>query len=182
MQLSDGDEAMIGAIDLGRGKRWMLASVPFYCNGKVGNLVCDSGAAVTCINLQFARAAGLNIRGLDADAARRKAVTASGGRLEPLGQTDVTLEVQLVLLDETATWLHWNRRFTLTDVMVYDFGLDSPRDIYCGYADWAFEKGAPSTALGHLAHLVMNGAKLLAAPRMPPVGTDVPLLEVTRIT
>ena len=172
---------MIGAIDLGSGKRWMLASVPFYSNGKIGSLVCDSGAALTCINLSFARTAGLHIRGLDA-AASRTAVTPTGARLMPIGLTDVTLEVQLVLLDETATWLHWNRRFTLTDVVVYDFGADSPRDIYVGYADWAFEKGAPSTALGHLAHLVMNGAKLLAAPRMPPAGTKVPLLEVTNIT
>ena len=34
-QLCDGEEAMIGAIDLGSGKRWMLASVPFYSNGKI---------------------------------------------------------------------------------------------------------------------------------------------------
>ena len=86
---------MIGAIDLGSGKRWMLASVPFYSNGKIGSLVCDSGAALTCINLSFARTAGLHIRGLDA-AASRTAVTPTGARLRPIGLTDVTLEVQLV--------------------------------------------------------------------------------------
>ena len=152
---------------------WRLGKLSFHSLGVAGQMVLDSGSAVTAVSGDFVAKAGLKI---DKDFKNIKdttVVTADGGRLNPLGTVDLPVSVQLLLdvsdKDGEPLFVHWDRTFTLKNVWVLPLGAESPRDLYVAWNDWRFDpKSNDATSpLGSLAQLVMHGATIVDAPRVP---------------
>jgi hypothetical protein len=160
------------------GSKWKLSNITFTSNnGAQGQLICDTGAARTIINLTFCKKAGLTITpttGSNGHQAR----TANGATAPIIGTANVPVSVQLVLRLDDGNLVYWERRFTLSNCLVADLGTETPRDLYIAYGDWGFEWGNPSAPpptapLANLAYMVLKGADVYNTPRVPP--SRVPL-------
>lgn len=169
---SGAPEAVAGGGSAAGPGPWRLGDVSFMAgNGAVGSMLLDTGANRTVVTREFAVKAGLRLRSL------RSAVNvkvADGTAFPAVGETDLTMTVQLLMELDDGNLAHWDRHFVLHDVLVIDFGdVPAPRSLYVAWQDWGWDLAAaspPVTPLALLAYLVLRGAKLLDARRVPAAG------------
>ena len=159
---------------------WPLENVSFYSSGVVGRLCADTGASVTVVSLDFVRRAGLRVKPAPEGVLGRRVRLPTGVDSVPTGVVDVPVSVQVMVEEEGAGLVHWDRQFTLKDAWVLDLGADSPRDVYVSWADFRFDprQRVPQSPLSQLAYLVACGARVVDSPRALPAGAERVYLRV----
>ena len=163
-----------------RGDRWGLSDVKFYSSGAVGSMILDTGAGVTCVSSAFVSKTTLSVRSV----AKGDGCTvrvADGKTVSAVGYVDLPITIQLMLTTEDGSIVHWDRCFTLRDVLVLPLNGDTPRDLYVSYGDWEFgPRGDPDSPLGSLARMVADGAVVVDSPRAPVHGVQQSRVVIQR--
>jgi hypothetical protein len=178
--------AYISMIGVAQGVRthrsWELVNISFLCGPKVGTLICDTGASVTAVSLAFTKAAKLALSPLPPGAP--ETVKVPGFKLPVVGRVNLPISIQLMLEIEDGQQVHWDRRFTLSEVWVVDMGEDPPQDLYVAYTDWAFDPKCPDehpSPLSELAYMVSCGATVYNSPRaVYPDNDSIPVVALRR--
>ena len=157
-----------------------MSDVKFYSSGAVGSMILDTGAGVTCVSSAFVAKTKLSVRSV----AKGDGCTvrvADGQTVSAVGRVDLPITVQLMLTTEDGSIVHWDRCFTLRDVLVLPLSKDAPRDLYVSYSDWEFgPRGDPDSPLGSLARMVADGAVVVDSPRAPVHGVQQSRVVIQR--
>ena len=173
------------AVAAGERDDWLLGNIAYYTSGCVGKLVCDTGAAATIVSHDFIKRCGL-LRDIQTYTGHLEVTLPDGRTMRPSGMIDLPLTVQLLIDVEGCGPVHWDRSFVLRGVTVLDLGDAPPRDLYVSWRDFAFSSGsaAPVAPLGHLAHMITRGARVVDARRVTSRGSkrSEPLQVVARST
>ena len=176
----DGGKEMVVCAITGdvETRPWALHKLTFLCNGVVGNLIGDTGASVTLVNKTFVEKAKLRVEEIE----YKTSVQLADGRKCPLvGRVDLPVSIQLMveLEGEGGVLVHWDRGYTLANVVVADLGEDAPRDLYVAYKDFS------AGPLAQLVDMIKSGARVLDTPRVPkpgqvfqPLAVEVMALDV----
>ncbi|MCX6020602.1 MAG: hypothetical protein NTZ05_02525, partial [Chloroflexi bacterium] len=135
---------------------------------------------MTVVSLDFVRRAGLRVKPAPEGVLGRRVRLPNGVDSVPTGVVDVPVSVQVMVEEEGAGLVHWDRQVTLKDAWVLDLGADSPRDVYVSWADFRFDprQRVPQSPLSQLAYLVACGARVVDSPRALPAGAERVYLRV----
>ena len=169
-----GDGEMVCAITGDQGDRpWALSKLTFVCSGVVGRLIGDTGASLTLVSKSFVERTKLVVEEMEI----KTSVQMADGRKCPLvGRVDLPISIQLMVELEGGVLVHWDRGYTLANVVVADLGVDAPRDLYIAYKDFA------TGPLAQLVEMIQGGAKVLDTPRAPKPGLVLQPLAVEIMT
>jgi len=165
-----GEGEMVCAITGDQGDRpWALSKLAFVCNGVMGRLIGDTGASLTLVSKSYVERTKLVVEEMEINTS----VQMADGRKCPLvGRVDLPISIQLMVELEGGVLVHWDRGYTLANVVVADLGVDAPRDLYIAYKDFA------TGPLAQLVEMIKGGARVLDTPRVPKPGQVLQPLAV----
>ena len=165
---STGSEEMVCATVGDETRSWPLHKVTFRSGGAVGSLMGDTGASGCIVSKEFVERAKLEV-----SAETGGGVKLADGSTRPMvGRVDLPVSVQVLVEIEGGMLVHWDRGFTLKNVVVADLGPSPPRDLYVSYSGFA------TGPLHELVKMIELGARVLDTPRVPKAGEVLQPLQV----